>query len=138
MVDQTMSEKYGGAWIHVGGGTLKWDKHQKVQHKLDLSKISQSQEKKVEEVSKPVEAPKAKKKSSLDGVTIEFVAMPDKCPRQMRHILTKLSEFGKGGVPISMLIDKLEGQLPTKQSVERVYKHYHREMVDKEYIRILN
>ena len=47
-----------------------------------------------------------------------------------------LEEFGEGGITIGMFWEKLEGQLPTKQSVDRVYKHYHREMVDKEYIRI--
>ena len=70
------------------------------------------------------------------GATIVFNKYPEKGPRQMMLILEKLEEFGKGGITIGMFWEKLEGQLPTKQSVDRVYKHYHREMVDKEYIRI--
>ena len=72
------------------------------------------------------------------GTTIEFVDYPTKGPRQMMTILEKLEEFGEGGITIGMFWEKLEGQLPTKQSVDRVYKHYHREMVDKGYIRILS
>ena len=56
----------------------------------------------------------------------------------MMTILEKLEEVGEGGITIGMFWEKLEGQLPTKQSVDRVYKHYHREMVDKGYIRILS
>tara|TARA_R100000734_G_C3202332_1_gene20666 strand:- start:30 stop:317 length:288 start_codon:yes stop_codon:yes gene_type:complete len=70
------------------------------------------------------------------GATIVFNKYPEKGPRQMMLILEKLEEFGEGGITIGMFWEKLEGQLPTKQSVDRVYKHYHREMVDKEYIRI--
>ncbi len=72
------------------------------------------------------------------GTTIEFVDYPTKGPRQMMTILEKLEEVGEGGITIGMFWEKLEGQLPTKQSVDRVYKHYHREMVDKGYIRILS
>ena len=61
----------------------------------------------------------------------------------MRLILDKLQSMidtdalEKVGVPIGDLWDKLEGYLPTKQPVSKVYKHYHREMVDKGYIRAL-
>lgn len=95
------------------------------------------EDKKAKKAEKKTSGSAPKKRASTAQV-VEFVAMPDKCPRQMRAILTKLSEFGKGGVSIEMLCDKLEGVLNTKQSVERVYKHYHREMVDKEYIRVLS
>ena len=70
--------------------------------------------------------------------TIAFVEYPQKGPRQMMVILEKLQEFGEGGITIGMFWQKLEGQLNTKQDVDRVYKHYHREMVDKGYIRILS
>lgn len=72
------------------------------------------------------------------GTTIAFVEYPQKGPRQMMVILEKLQEFGEGGITIGMFWQKLEGQLNTKQDVDRVYKHYHREMVDKGYIRILS
>ena len=72
------------------------------------------------------------------GTTIAFVKYPQKGPRQMMVILEKLQEFGEGGITIGMFWQKLEGQLNTKQDVDRVYKHYHREMVDKGYIRILS
>lgn len=72
------------------------------------------------------------------GTTIAFAKYPDKGPRQMMLILEKLEEFGEAGITVGMFWDKLEGQLPTKQSTDRVYKHYHREMVDKGYIRILS
>lgn len=72
------------------------------------------------------------------GATIAFVKYPEKGPRQMMTILEKLEEFGAGGITVGMFWEKLEGQLTTKQDVDRVYKHYHREMVDKGYIRILS
>ena len=72
------------------------------------------------------------------GTTIAFVEYPQKGPRQMMVMLEKLQEFGEGGITIGMFWKKLEGQLNTKQDVDRVYKHYHREMVDKGYIRILS
>lgn len=72
------------------------------------------------------------------GTTIVFSKYPEKGPRQMMVILEKLEEFGEGGITIGMFWEKIEGQLPTKQPVDRVYKHYHREMVDKGYIRILS
>ena len=72
------------------------------------------------------------------GTTIAFVEYPQKGPRQMMVMLEKLQEFGEGGITIGMFWKNLEGQLNTKQDVDRVYKHYHREMVDKGYIRILS
>ena len=71
------------------------------------------------------------------GTKIEFVKYPDKGPNQMLHILEELEAF-EGGITIGMFWEKLEGKLVSKQSVDRVYKHYHREMVDKGYIRILS
>ena len=71
------------------------------------------------------------------GTKIEFVKYPDKGPKQMLHILEELEVF-EGGITIGMFWEKLEGKLVSKQSVDRVYKHYHREMVDKGYIRILS
>jgi hypothetical protein len=100
----------------------------------DLNKMEEKKAKK----AKTKASSSAPKKRASTAKVIEFVTMPDKCPRQMRVILTKLSEFGKGGVSIEMLCDKLEGVLNTKQPVEKVYRHYHREMVDKEYIRVLS
>ena len=72
------------------------------------------------------------------GTRIAFVEYPQKGPRQMMVILEKLQEFGEGGITIGMFWQKLEGQLNTKQDVDRVYKHYHREMVDKGFIRMLS
>jgi hypothetical protein len=72
------------------------------------------------------------------GTRIAFAKYPEKGARQMVLMLEKLEEFGDGGITVGMFWEKIEGQLPTKQSVDRVYKHYHREMVDKGYIRILS
>ena len=56
----------------------------------------------------------------------------------MMSILNVLDKDFKGSTSIGLLWEKLEGVLITKQSVDRIYKHYHREMVDKGYIRILS
>lgn len=72
------------------------------------------------------------------GTKIEFVKYPEKGPNQMMSILNVLDKDFKGSTSIGLLWEKLEGVLITKQSVDRIYKHYHREMVDKGYIRILS
>lgn len=103
-----------------------------------LNKLEDKKAKKAAKQKKEVSATKDLQPKAFVSTEVEFVSMPDKCPRQMRVILTKISEFGKGGVSISMLCDKLEGVLATKQPIHKVYRHYHREMVDKGYIRILS
>ena len=150
-----------GGWIQVAPTTWQWDESinypQKERHfylhwpkgyeeknvtEVDpfaseeiVKDLNKMEEKKARKAKATKAEPKKRKSTAK---VIEFVSMPDKCPRQMRIILTKVSEFGKGGVPIDMLCDKLEGVLNTKQPVEKVYRHYHREMVDKEYIRVLS
>ena len=146
-----------GAYVQVAPNVWKWDKHLHIPNQKESSLYLHwskeyceslfKQEKKVQTEAKAEVAkvatvtttPTKKRSGSINRDTvIAFVTFPDKCPRQMRHILTKLGEFGKGGVPLGMLLDKLEGTLPTKQPVDRVYKHYHREMVDNGYIRVLS
>ena len=152
-----------GGWIQVAPTTWQWDEtidypqderhfymhwpkgyEEKKVTEVDpfsskeiVKDLNKMEEKLVKKAKNKAVSSKPKKRASTAKI-VEFVAMPDKCPRQMRIILTKLSEFGKGGVSVEMLCDKLEGVLNTKQPVEKVYRHYHREMVDKEYIRVLS
>lgn len=147
-----------GAYIEISEGFWKWDpyldmpkgwkppKRKPVAEKemekpdIDFDKFNQEviDELNERDRRRSKKKPKTdKSKKSASPMVIEFVAMPDKCPRQMRIILTTLKELGRVS-PYEELCQKLEGVLPTKQSVEKVYKHYHREMVDKGYIRVLS
>jgi hypothetical protein len=69
---------------------------------------------------------------------VEFVKYPEKGAPQMMAILNVLDKDFQGSTTIGLLWEKLEPVLITKQSVDKIYKHYHREMVDKGYIRILS
>ena len=141
-----------GGWIQVGpdswqyspdhnfGEQKTWPRH-RWPSKYHKGKRIMSEDTKLQEELLEISKKKAAQGRSNTGrlkvgTTIVFNKYPEKGPRQMMLILEKLEEFGEGGITIGMFWEKLEGQLPTKQSVDRVYKHYHREMVDKEYIRI--
>ena len=69
---------------------------------------------------------------------IGFVKYPEKGAPQMMAILNVLDKDFQGSATIAALWEKLEPVLITKQSVDKIYKHYHREMVDKGYICILS
>ena len=69
---------------------------------------------------------------------VGFVKYPEKGAPQMMAILNVLDKDFQGSTTIGLLWEKLEPVLITKQSVDKIYKHYHREMVDKGYIRILS
>ena len=69
---------------------------------------------------------------------VGFVKYPEKGAPQMMAILNVLDKDFQGSATIGALWEKLEPVLITKQSVDKIYKHYHREMVDKGYIRILS
>jgi hypothetical protein len=146
-----------GAYIQYDEGAWKWDPYldvpknwkdtrefpRKEKPVTEKEKFDKFNEEVIEELNK-LEKRRSKKKPKTDKpkksaspLVIEFGAMPDKAPRQMKIILTKLKELGRG-VPYEELCLKLVGVLPTKQPVEKVYKHYHREMVDKGYIRVLS
>ena len=140
-----------GGWIQYAPGSWKWDssitwKQTEKDFYLHYPKgYKFEEERKVTTVAEASTEAKETKPSNQGrsntgrlkvGTNIVFVKYPEKGPRQMMSILEKLEEFGAGGVTIGMFWEKLEGQLATKQSVDRVYKHYHREMVDKGYIRI--
>lgn len=152
-------EGYGG-WIQVAPDSWKWDPS--ITHKqtekdwylhwpkgykpkeTEVSNVDPFSSEQVvtdlnkmeEKKAKKAEAKKPNSRLSADK-QVKYLKHPEKGPRQMMIILDKLKEF-EGGIRLDLFWDKLEGQLPTKQSVERVYKHYHREMVDKEYIRVLS
>jgi len=148
-----------GAYIEISEGCWKWDpyldlpegwkppKRKPVVEKemekpdIDFDKFNQEviDELNERDRRRSKRKPKTDKpEKSKKPLVIECVTIPDKCPRQMRIILTKLKEWGIGGISLEEFCQKLEGVLPTKQPVEKVYKHYHREMVDEEYIRILS
>lgn len=147
-----------GVYIQYDEGAWKWDPYldvpknwkdtrefpRKEKPVTEKEKFDKFNEEVIEELNK-LEKRRSKKKPKTDKpkksaspLVIECVTIPDKCPRQMRIILTQLKELGKGGIPLEEFCQKLEGVLPTKQPVEKVYKHYHREMVDKGYIRVLS
>ena len=69
---------------------------------------------------------------------VGFVKYPEKGAPQMMAILNVLDKDFQGSATIGALWEKLEPVLITKQSVDKIYKHYHREMVDKGYICILS
>jgi|TARA_R100001460_G_scaffold2321_4_gene7627 hypothetical protein len=155
-------EGYGG-WIQVAPDSWQWDPsitHKQTEkdwylhwpkgQKFKETEVSNVDPFSSEEIVKDLNAmedKKAKKAQRAEGKKstsrlssekqIVYVKHPEKGPRQMVILLDKLKEF-EGGIRLDLFWDKLEGELPTKQSVERVYKHYHREMVDKGYIRILS
>ena len=56
----------------------------------------------------------------------------------MMAILNVLDKDFQGSAAIGDLWEKLEGVIITKQPVEKIYKHYHRKMVDEGYISILS
>lgn len=91
---------------------------------------------------KVTKKPKVSTGQSMADIKIKYVKHPEKGARQMILILDKLQSMTnsealkKTGVPIGHLWEKLEHYLPTRQPVSKVYKHYHREMVDKGYISI--
>ena len=72
------------------------------------------------------------------NLQVGFVKYPEKGAPQMMAILNVLDKDFQGSTTIGALWEKLEPVLITKQSVDKIYKHYHREMVDKGYIRILS
>ena len=72
------------------------------------------------------------------NLQVGFVKYPEKGAPQMMAILNVLEKDFQGSATIGALWEKLEPVLITKQSVDKIYKHYHREMVDKGYIRILS
>ena len=149
-----------GGWIQVAPDCWKWDPsitHKQTEkdwylhwpkgYKPKETEVSNvdpfSSEQVVADLNK-MEEKKAKKAGAKKPSSrlsadkqVKYQKHPEKGPRQMMIILDKLKEF-EGGIRLDLFWEKLEGQLPTKQSVERVYKHYHREMVDKEYIRVLS
>ena len=69
---------------------------------------------------------------------VGFVKYPEKGAPQMMAILNVLDKDFQGSASIGALWEKLDPVLITKQSVDKIYKHYHREMVDKGYICILS
>ena len=69
---------------------------------------------------------------------VGFVKYPEKGAPQMMAILNVLDKDFQGSATIDALWEKLEGVIITKQSVEKIYKHYHRKMVDEGYISILS
>lgn len=142
-----------GGWVQYAPGSWQWDpsitwkqtekdfyhhypKGYKFGEDKEVTEDTKLQEELLELSKKKAAQGRSNTGRLKVGTTIVFNKYPEKGPRQMMLILEKLEEFGEGGITIGMFWDKLEGQLPTKQSVDRVYKHYHREMVDKEYIRI--
>lgn len=139
-----------GGWIQVAPDSWKWDpsitwkqdeKHWylhwpkgfKEEKKLEQT-FEQANERRVAKLAEQGRKPNGR---LAVGTKIQFVQYPEKGARQMMQILDLLQDF-EGGTTIGMLWEKLEGVLNTKQPVDRVYKHYHREMVDKGYIRILS
>lgn len=145
--------KYEGAWVQTAPNVWMWDKHLKSgpvteknlyykwskEHcKAQFNKERKVQSSNVETIQPKQEVGRTRSGRLKVGTVIAFAAYPEKGPRQMMTILEKLEEFGEGGISIGMFWEKLEGQLNTKQDVDRVYKHYHREMVDKGYVRILS
>jgi|TARA_B100000900_G_scaffold413264_3_gene436882 hypothetical protein len=137
-----------GGWMQVGPDSWKyspdhgfgeqktWPRHRWPSEYHKGKKIMSEETVMVTEAKKKAAQGRSNTGRLKVGTTIVFNKYPEKGPRQMMLILEKLEEFGKDGVTIGMFWEKLEGLLPTKQPVDRVYKHYHREMVDKEYIRI--
>ena len=69
---------------------------------------------------------------------VGFVKYPEKGAPQMMAILNVLDKDFQGSATIDALWEKLEGVIITKQPVEKIYKHYHRKMVDEGYISILS
>ena len=152
-----------GGWIQYAPDSWRWDPsitHKQTEkdwymhwpkgHTSKETKVSNVDPFSSEEIVKDlnaIEDKKAKKAQKAEGKKstsrlssdkqIVYVKHPEKGARQMLLMLDKLKQFG-GGIRLDLFWDKLEGELPTKQSVERVYKHYHREMVDKGYIRVLS
>lgn len=72
------------------------------------------------------------------NLKVGFVKYPEKGPAQMMAILNVLDKDFQGSAAIGDLWEKLEGVIITKQPVEKIYKHYHRKMVDEGYISILS
>lgn len=72
------------------------------------------------------------------NLKVGFVKYPEKGPAQMMAILNVLDKDFQGSATIDALWEKLEGVIITKQPVEKIYKHYHRKMVDEGYISILS
>ena len=72
------------------------------------------------------------------NLQVGFVKYPEKGAPQMMAILNVLDKDFQGSATIDALWEKLEGVIITKQPGEKIYKHYHRKMVDEGYISILS
>ena len=134
---QTSSDGWQWSADHDFGEQKTWPRNKWPSEYHKGKKIMEPELKVTAEVVK-VEAGRTNTGRLKVGTTIEFVKYPEKGPNQMMSILNVLDKDFQGSTSIGLLWQKLEGVLITRQSVDRIYKHYHREMVDKGYIRILS
>ena len=142
-------ERRMGAWIETGPDAWQWspdhdfgeqEKFPRHKYKSKFHKGKLIME--PDQFNNKAQKHKAETSSNTGRLKphtrVGFVKYPEKGPAQMMAILNVLDKDFQGSATIDALWEKLEGVIITKQPVEKIYKHYHRKMVDEGYISILS